>query len=220
MFIFNFIWYDPIIYVHNILIDNQFNWRISPFVIHRRSWITRFLFLAKTMDHAKNSGFSKLWLLWRRSLAFFVRCGSVVLCIAVQWTLVYTLYLLIFSFFTGGQPANYLYKQFHFSQSSNQPKNIFNPLSDCNTEYITCTCRPICINTQLQYGIEKISRDAPPPLYSACEIKLLQYHNKIRLIVFVPAQISTDDLSIDNLKFFHCPFTKCMLKVFLNDWQK
>lgn len=160
-----------------------------------------------------------MWLLWRRSLAFFVRCGSVVLCIAVQWTLVYTLYLLIFSFFTGGQPANYLYKQFHFSQSSNQPKNIFNPLSDCNTEYITCTCRPICINTQLQYGIEKISRDAPPPLYSACEIKLLQYHNKIRLIVFVPAQISTDDLSIDNLKFFHCPFTKCMLKGFLNDWQ-
>lgn len=59
----------------------------------------------------------------------------------------------------------------------------------------------------------------PPPLYSACEIKLLQYHNKIRLIVFVPAQISTDDLSIDNLKFFHCPFTKCMPKVFLNDWQ-
>lgn len=103
--------------------------------------------------------------------------------------------------------------------SSNQPKNIFNPLSDCNTEYITCTCRPICINTQLQYGIEKISRDAPTPLYSACEIKLLQYHNKIRLIVFVPAQISTDDLSINNLKFFHCPFKKCMLKVFLNDWQ-
>lgn len=77
MFIFNFIWYDPIIYVHNILIDNQFNWRISPFVIHRRSWITRFLFLATTMDHAKNSGFSKLWLLWRRSLAF--------LSVAVPW---------------------------------------------------------------------------------------------------------------------------------------
>lgn len=74
-----------------------------------------------------------------------------------------------------------------------------------------------------QYAItiwhRKNFQGCPPPLYSACEIKLLQYHNKIRLIVFVPAQISTDDLSIDNLKFFHCPFTKCMLKVFLNDWQ-
>lgn len=130
------------------------------------------------------------------------------------------MYLLIFSFFTGGQPADYLYKQFHFSQSSNQPTNIFNPLSDFNTEYIKCTCRPICINTQL-YTIwhRKNFQGCPPPLYSACEIKLLQYHNKIRLIVFVPAQISTDDLSINNLKFFHCPFTKCMPKVFLNDWQ-
>lgn len=94
MFIFNFIWYDPIIYVHNILIDNQFNWRISPFVIHRRSWITRFLFLAKTMDHAKNSGFSKLWLLWRRSLAFFcplrfrgfVYCSAMNTCIYIVFT--------------------------------------------------------------------------------------------------------------------------------------
>lgn len=115
-----------------------------------------------------------------------------------------------------------IYLFFPFSLEVNQliiyTNNFIFHSSDCNTEYITCTCRPICINTQLQYGIEKISRDAPPP-YSACEIKLLQYHNKIRLIVFVPAQISTDDLSIDNLKFFHCPFKKCMLKVFLNDWQ-
>lgn len=127
----------------------------------------------------------------------------------------------IYLFFPFSLEVNQLiiYTNNFIFHSSNQPKNIFNPSSDCNTEYITCTCRPICINTQLQYGIEKISRDAPPPLYSACEIKLLQYHNKIRLIVFVPAQISTDDLSIDNLKFFHCPFKKCMLKVFLNDWQ-
>lgn len=70
------------------------NWRISPFVIHRRSWITRFLFLAKTMDHAKNSGFSKLWLLWRRSLAFFcplrfrgfVYCSAMNTCIYIVFT--------------------------------------------------------------------------------------------------------------------------------------
>lgn len=209
-----------ILYVHTILIDNQFNWRISQFIIHGRSWITRFLFLAKTMDHAKNSGFSKLWLLWRSSVAFFcpsrfrgfVYCNEMNTCIYI-----------VFTYIPFSLEVNQLIiytNNFIFSENSNQPTNIFNPLSDCNTGYIHVYVTIRNYNIAEKKLIPRAHfQGCPPPLYSACEIKILQFHNKIRLIVFVPAQISTDDLSIDNLKFFQLSFTKCMPKVFLNDWQ-
>lgn len=125
-----------------MLINNQFNWRNSPFVIHGRSWITRFLFLAKTMDHAKNSGFSKLWLLWRSSVAFFfVRRGSVVLCTAVKWTLVHTLYLLIFLFLCRWTSCLFIQTISYFYRTQSNRQTIFNPLSDCNTENIYVSVR-------------------------------------------------------------------------------
>lgn len=72
---------------------------------------------------------------------FFVRRGSVVLCTAVKWTLVHTLYLLIFLFLCRWTSCLFIQTISYFYRTQSNRQTIFNPLSDCNIENIYVSVR-------------------------------------------------------------------------------